>query len=95
MAISKTINMLTDTDFAMNVGFVAGGYAFAAVANNVAEGFGPDLPNELYGVASVAGATYVLSGTDRKYAAAGGALYTVDALAQRVGVKDTVTELGA
>lgn len=95
MPIDKTIDQLTDSDAWMNVGFVAGGYVAAAVLNNVTENVGPDLPNELYGVASIAGATYALSGTDRKYMAAGGGLYVVDALAQRFGFKSTVTQLGA
>lgn len=95
MPINQTIDQLTDEGAWMNVGFVAGGYVVAAVLNNVTEGFGPDLPNELYGVASIAASTYALSGSDRKYAAAGGGVYLVDALAQRLGVKNTVTSLGA
>lgn len=96
MAISQTISMLTSTDFATNVGFVAGGWAFAVVLGNVVERFaGMDLPNELYGVASIGASTYFLSGNDRKYAAAGGGIYVADQLAQRFGVKQSVTQLGA
>lgn len=95
MPISKTIDTLTDTDFAMNVGYVAGGWAFAVVLGNVLESMvGIDLPNELYGVVSIAGATYVLTGTDRKYASVGGGIYIADSVAQRLGVKQSVTQLG-
>jgi len=95
MPIDKTLSMLTDTDYYQDVGFVAGGWAFAVVLANVVERFGGmDLPNELYGVASVAGATYFLRGSDRKMMAAGGGIYVADQLAQRFGVKQSITQLG-
>jgi hypothetical protein len=95
MPIDQTIDTLTDTDYAQNVGFVAGGFAAAAVLGNVFERFGPDLPNEAYGVASIAASTFALSGTDRKYAAAGGGVYIVDQLGRRFGVRQTVLGMGA
>jgi len=95
MPIDKTLDMLTDADFAMDIGFVVGGWVFAVVSANVVERFaGMDLPNELYGVASVAGASYVLSGYERKMMATGGGIYVADQLAQRFGLKQSVTNLG-
>lgn len=95
MAIDDTVSMLTDTDYAMNVAFVAGGWAAAVVLGNVIENFaGMDLPNELYGVVSIGVSTYALTGSDRKYMAAGGGIYIVDQVAQRFGLKQSVTQLG-
>lgn len=95
MPIDKTVNRLSSTSHWQNVAFVAGGYAFAMVLGNVVERFaGMDIPNELYGVGSIAAGTYY-GGSDGRYMAAGGGVYVLDSVAQRVGVKNAVTQLGA
>jgi len=96
MPIDDTVSTLTDTDYAEDVAYVAGGWAFSVVLANVVERFaGVDLPNELYGVGSIAASTYFMSGSNRSMMAAGGGLYVADQLSQRFGVKQTVTQLGA
>lgn len=70
MPLDATVSMLTDSDYATNVAFVAGGYVAGALAQNLVEGAaGMDLPNELYGIASIAASTY-LSGDSMRYMAA-------------------------
>ena len=83
---------LADDDLWINAAMVFGGFIAPEVAGNVIEGVGPDVPNELYGIAVAAGSEMVL---DEQMVTAGAALHTLDTLATRLDVKNTVTNLGA
>lgn len=84
---------IADDDFWMTAVMVFVGFLVPNIVANVLEGgLSIDLPNELYGVATVAGAEMF---TDQRMVSVGGGLYTVDALAQRFNVKQRVTDLGA
>jgi hypothetical protein len=91
MNFDGAFSALADDDTWMDAAEVAVGFAGPMIAANVLEGSTPfDLPNEVYGLAGVAGGEMV----DRRLVSVGGGLYTVDALAQRFGLKSSVTNLG-
>ncbi len=86
------MDALTESDTWVDAGYVAGGYLVPAVGGSLLEGtMGVDLPNELYGVAGIAGSEMVVG---ERMMTVGSGLYTVDALAQRFGLKNSVTSLG-
>ena len=51
-----------------------------------------DLPDELYGVAGIGASEMVV---DERMMTVGSGLHTADALAQRFGLKNSVTSLGS
>lgn len=77
----------------LDVAAIGAGFMGASVGQTVLEVFMPfDVPNEAYG----AGVAYVGLTVDVDYSnqvASGGALYTIDALAQRFELKSAVTEM--
>lgn len=78
----------------MQVLAVFAAFMAGTVARNVIEPNSPfDLPDELYGLLVMFGASYSPAYT--REIQIGGGLYTADKLAERTGVKSTVTELGA
>lgn len=86
------VDALTEGDIWVDAGYVAGGYLVPAVGGSLLEGtMGVDLPNELYGAAGVA-ASEMLVG--ERMMTVGSGLCTVDAVAQRFGLKNSVTSLG-
>lgn len=92
--MASAFDDLADPALWKQAGVVAGGYMGASLAQNFGDDMLPwDLPNEVYGV-GVAFVGYRYSPMRPKSAAAGGALYTLDALSQRVGLKESVTALG-
>lgn len=89
--LDDSFDALADEDLWMETAAVAGGYIGSAVARGTVEGMLPfDLPNEAYGV-GVAAAGYAYSPMYNKQVAMGGAVYTLDSLAQRAGVKGQIT----
>jgi len=93
MPVNQAFEELTDTSMWTSVAAIGAGYMGSSLVQTLAEGVSPfDLPNEVYGAGVVAAATY----TDAQYSnkvATGGALYTLDAVAQRFGLKNAVTEM--
>jgi hypothetical protein len=92
MDYSDAIESITDDDTWMDAGFVAGGYLVPAIGGSALEGMvGVDLPDELYGIGGMAASEMVVG---ERMATVGSGLYVVDSLAQRLGVKDSVSNLG-
>lgn len=91
MDFGSAFDELADGDFWVEAALVFVGYLAPNVAANIIESRGPDLPNELYGV-GVGAANEML--TSQRGVTVGAGIYTVDALAQRLNVKSTVTNLG-
>jgi hypothetical protein len=94
--LNDAVDGLMDEEMWVEVAAIGGGYLGTSLAQSTVEGTVPfDLPNEAYGAVGAAG--FLMFGDSIPYAdqmAMGAGLYTVDALAQRVGVKDQVTNIG-
>lgn len=92
--LEESFDQMADADMWMDLAAIGGGYLGSTVAQSVIEGAaGFDAPNEVYGV----GVAYLGYTVDVEYSdrmAMGGGLYTLDSLAQRVGLKERVTEIG-
>ena len=90
--LNESVEMLADPDLWEQAIATGAGYMGASLAQTVFDGMSPyDIPNEAYGVGVAVGGQY-----SPQYAneiTVGGALYTADALAQRVGVKSEITAL--
>lgn len=91
MDFGDAFDQLANDDFWIDVGAVFAGFMAPNILAGAVEGVGPDLPNELYGIA-VAGVSEMAF--DSTMGAVGGGLYTTDVLAQRLGIRQRVTELG-
>lgn len=93
MPVNQAFDELVDASMWTNVAAIGAGYMGASVLQTFGDETSPwDLPNEVYGAGVVAASTYV----DVQYSnkmATGGALYTLDAVAQRFGLKNAVTEV--
>jgi hypothetical protein len=83
---------LADDGFWIDAAMVFGGFIAPEVLGNVVEGVGPDVPNELYGIAVAAGSEMVI---EERMVTVGAGIHTLDTLATRLGIKNTVTNLGA
>jgi len=94
MNLQENFEMLADPEMWTDVAAIGAGYMGSTVAQSILEGRMPfDAPNELYGAGVAFGGFYVDAEYSNKVAMGGG-LYTLDAFAQRVGLKSTVTNLG-
>jgi len=92
--LASAFDQIADEQLWKQAGVVSGGYMSASLMNTFLEGQLPfDLPNEAYGLVA-AGVSYRFSPVMPKTMAAGGAVYTLDAAAQRFGLKEKVTNLG-
>lgn len=93
--LNESMDILTDTDMWEDVAAIGAGYMGSAVAQSLIEDrIGFDLPNEAYGI-GVAGVGYAYApGEYNAQIATGGALYTLDSVGQRLGVKNRVTDIG-
>lgn len=92
--LNSSYETLADTETWMHVSVLAGGYIAGTFIKNTVEGrLSIDVPDEAYGIAIVVGATYALDGDVQKFAAMGGGLHTLDALATRLGIKSQVQDL--
>lgn len=91
MAATEAFDDLVDADLWVDVAALGAGYMASSISQTVIDGISPfDVPNEAYG----AGVAYVGYTVDFEYStemAHGGALYTVDSLAQRANLKNRVT----
>lgn len=95
MEFGDAFTVLSDTStYIEMVGAAGAGYMASSITANLAERIAPaDLPDEANGLAVIALAEVA----DVPYAEAmqfGGGVYTADALARRVGVKETITSIG-
>lgn len=90
MDFGDAFDDLVDTDFWVTAASVFVGFVAPIVLANVIEARGRDLPNEVYGV----GTAVVGLAMDYEMVAAGGGVYVVDSLAQRLELKREVTQLG-
>ena len=92
--MTDSMDVLADPDMWESAAVTAGGYLGSSIAQSTLEGTIPfDVPNEAYGL-GVAYAGHQFGGGYSREIATGGMIYTVDALAQRFGVKESVTSLG-
>lgn len=91
--LTDSFSVLMDEDEWMQAGATFAGFLAPTVARNVFEGALPfDAPDEFYGVAvMVAGQK---SPMYSNYVSLGGGVYTADKLAQRAGIKQSVTQIG-
>ncbi|UWG46581.1 hypothetical protein HSRCO_0282 [Halanaeroarchaeum sp. HSR-CO] len=84
---------LLDTEEWMQILAVFAAFMAGTVARNVIEPNSPyDLPDEVYGLLVMLGASYSPAYT--REIQIGGGLYTADKFAERVGVKSTVRNFG-
>ena len=92
--MTDSMDVLADPDMWETAAATAGGYLGSSIAQSTIDGMtGFDIPNEAYGL----GVAYLGYGFSPEYnaeLATGGMIYTVDALAQRFGVKQSITDLG-
>jgi hypothetical protein len=92
--MTDSMDVLADPDMWESAAATAGGYLGSSIAQSTLEGAVPyDVPNEAFGL-GVAYAGYQFSPAYQTELATGGMIYTVDALAQRFGFKESVTNLG-
>lgn len=92
MNFGGAFDALADDDVWTDAAMVAGGYLIPAVGGSALENtMNIDLPNELYGAAGIAVNEMFIG---EQMLTVGSGVYTVDALAQRLGVKNSVTSLG-
>ncbi|MFB6087851.1 MAG: hypothetical protein ABEJ85_04960 [Haloarculaceae archaeon] len=88
------LDELADPEFWTQAGAVFAGFVGPTVAKNLIEpNTDYDIPDELYGVLVVAGAQYAPA--YERELMLGGGLYTVDQLAIRYGLKQTIEEAGS
>ncbi|MFD1645576.1 hypothetical protein [Haloarchaeobius litoreus] len=91
MNFGGAFDALADDDTWMDAAEVAAGYVGPMALANVAEGATSyDVPNEAYGLLGI----YAGEKFDRRMVSVGSGVYTLDALSQRFGLKNTVTNLG-
>jgi hypothetical protein len=92
--MTDSVDVLADPDMWEQAAVTAGGYLGSSIAQSTLEGMVPfDVPNEAYGL-GVAYAGHQFGGSYSNEIAVGGMIYTADALAQRFGVKQSVTGFG-
>jgi hypothetical protein len=92
--LTDSFDVLMDADEWERAGAVFAGFLAPTVVRKVGEGTTPfDVPDEAYGIAVMIGSSY--APMYQGELALGGGVYTVDKLAERAELKQTVTELGA
>jgi len=92
--MTDSFDVLADPDMWESAAATAGGYLGSSIAQSALEGSMPfDVPNEAFGL-GVAYAGDQFSPAYGSEIATGGMIYAVDALAQRFGFKQSVTNLG-
>jgi len=92
--LADSFDALADEDLWMESAAVAGGYMGSSLAQSTLDGMLPvDVPNEAYGV-GVAAVGYAYGGGFNKEVTTGGAVNALDAFAQRVGVKQSINQMG-
>jgi hypothetical protein len=92
MSLTDSFETLADPEMMQRTAAVGGGYLGASLAQSSIDPMLPlDVPNEAYGVGTAA-AAMSYSPMFGEEMALGGAVYTLDALAQRFGVKKSINQ---
>jgi len=92
--MTDSMDVIADPNMWETAAATAGGYLGSSIAQSAIDGMtGFDVPNEVYGLL-VAYTGYEFSPAYNRELAVGGMIYTVDSLAQRFGVKQSVTNIG-
>lgn len=99
MSATKELERLMDLDMWEEVAFVFGGYLAPTLVQAILEGRDLiELPNEVYGLATIVGAGFA-PGLDRSHRAAasvGGGVYVTDTVVNgRIGAKQRLLEMAA
>ncbi|WP_231184721.1 hypothetical protein [Haladaptatus sp. DYF46] len=93
--LTASFEKLADTDTMQDIATLGGAYMAAVILKNTIDGrMSIDVPDEAYGIAVAGGANYAASGETAKFGMLGGGLYTLDALARRVGIKAKLQNAG-
>jgi len=88
-----SLDELADPEFWTKAGAVFAGFMAPTVVRNIAEPHSPwDVPDELYGVGVIVGAQY--SPEYKRHLMLGGGLYSVDKLAERLNLKQHISQVG-
>lgn len=93
VARMDAFSQLADSGFYRDVALIGGGYGAAGAADMAVDRFaGRDVPNEITGLAVVAGAQYapVINGRQRRHVQLGAGMYSALHLAERVSVRETI-----
>lgn len=91
----EAFEKLADPGFARDTATILSGYGAAAGVDLAIEQFSSrDIPNEVSGLAVVAGAEYapVVSGMQKRHVQLGGGAYAGLAFADRIGVRERIEE---
>jgi len=92
--MTDSMDVIADPDMWETAAATAGGYLGSSIAQSTIDGMTSfDVPNEFYGL-GVAYGGYQFAPAYNRELAIGGMIYTADALAQRFGVKQSVTNIG-
>jgi len=95
MAIEELQSTLMDGGMYADVAAAGAGYMVPFVAENVVERYVPlDIPSEAVGILTAA-ALMIYAPSYEKELGLGAGVYAVETGAERVGIKDTVVNLGA
>lgn len=90
MNFGDAFDTLANDELWIDVVMLFVGFFGSSLLATALEAVGPDLPNEVYGIGVAAGNEMF---TDYRMVTAGAGLYSVDVLAERVGVKGEITSL--
>jgi len=91
MDFGAAFDELSETDFWIDAALVFVGFMIPVVMANLVESGSRDLPNVVYG--GITAGAGVMTGYNM--VAVGGGVYALDTVAQRTGLKQRVTTLGA
>lgn len=93
-SFNDSFDALLDFEEWERIAVIFAGFLAPTVAKNVIEPNSPyDIPDEVYGLLVMAGSQY--SPMYQNEMLVGGGLYVADQAAERVGLKSSVTEMGA
>lgn len=97
MSATEEVERLIEFDMWERVALVFAGFLLPTIVQTVLEGRGiVNLPNEVYGLATIVASGYFLDGTYRNAAGVGGGVYVVDQVAnERMGIEQQLTEVAA
>lgn len=93
MALNEAFDTLADDEVWEQAGATLAGFLAPTVARNLIEpNTGFDVPDELFGVAVIAGSRY--SPMYQNEMAVGGGMYVADKVLERFDLKQSITSLG-
>lgn len=94
--VASDLGALMDADMWMDVAIVLVGFVAPTLLANTVDNV-VELPDEIYGVIVIAISNLAMDRrtSESKMLSLGGGLYTLDALLERFGIKETVEQVGA